>query len=240
MEQFTYIYKQGALCGTARAARTIGPRPPAGYGYPEKTAGVPCRRRACPRSSHPARPPSAESPRLPQPGRTPAPFRSNTGKDAAGCAASYLGIPAAPHHRLQTAERAAAPTGLPDPESGRSTARRQKTANGAGAMEATEAADRLRTRAPRPGIGSLHGEETENGKRCGGNGSNRGSRSAAHPGTPTRNRAVPRRGNRKQQTERRQWQQRSSEGGRSVVCIRNGVKIMPPAEKRSFFLIFAP
>lgn len=60
------------------------------------------------------------------------------------------------------------------------------------------------------------------------------------PGTPTRNRAVPRRGNRKQQTERRQWQQRSSEGGRSVVCIRNGVKIMPPAEKRSFFLIFAP
>lgn len=57
MEQFTYIYKQGALCGTIRAARTIGPRPPAGYGYPEKTAGVPCRRRACPRSSHPARPP---------------------------------------------------------------------------------------------------------------------------------------------------------------------------------------
>ena len=128
--------------------------------------------------------------------------------------ASYLGIPAAPHHRLQTAERAAAPTGLPDPESGRSTARRQKAADGAEAMAATEAADRLRTRAPRPGIGSLHGEETENGKRCGGNGSNRGSRSAAHPGTPG--------------------------GGRSIVRIRNGVKIIPPAEKRSFFLIFAP
>lgn len=169
MEQFTYIYKQGALCGTARAARTIGPRPPAGYGYPEKTAGVPCRRRACPRSSHPARPPSAESPRLPQPGRTPAPFRSNTGKDAAGCAASYLGIPAAPHHRLQTAERA-----------------------------------------------------------------------AAHPGTPTRNRTAQRREQGKRQTKRRRWQQRSCGGGRSIVRTRNGVKIMPPAEKRSFFLIFAP
>ena len=178
--------------------------------------------------------------RLPQPGRTPAPFRSNTGKDAAGCAASYLGIPAAPHHRLQTAERAAAPTGLPDPESGRSTARRQKAADGAEAMAATEAADRLRTRAPRPGIGSLHGEETENGKRCGGNGSNRGSRSAAHPGTPTRNRTAQRREQGKRQTKRRRWQQRSCGGGRSIVRIRNGVKIMPPAEKRSFFLIFAP
>lgn len=60
------------------------------------------------------------------------------------------------------------------------------------------------------------------------------------PGSSTRNRAAPRRGDRKRQTERRQWQQQSSEGGRSVVCIRNGVKIMPPAEKRSFFLIFAP
>lgn len=183
---------------------------------------------------------SAESSRLPQPGRMPAPFRSNTGKDAAGCAASYLGIPAAPHHRLQTAEQAAAPTGLPDPESGRSTARRQKAADGAEAMAATEAADRLRTRAPRPGIGSLHGEETENGKRCGGNGSNRGSRSAAHPGTPTRNRTAQRREQGKRQTKRRRWQQRSCGGGRSVVCIRNGVKIIPPAEKRSFFLIFAP
>ncbi len=62
--------------------------------------------------------------------------------------------------------------GHPDPESDRSTARRQKTANGAGAMEATEAADRLRTRAPRPGIGPFHGEETENSRRSGGNGSN--------------------------------------------------------------------
>lgn len=102
------------------------------------------------------------------------------------------------------------------------------------------AADRLRTRAPRPGIGSLHGEETENGKRCGGNGSNRGSRSAAHPGTPTRNRTAQRREQGKRQTKRRRWQQRSCGGGRSIVRIRNGVKIMPPAEKRSFFLIFAP
>lgn len=51
MEQFTYIYKQGALCGTARAARTIGPRPSAGYGYPEKppvspAGGGPVRGRA--------------------------------------------------------------------------------------------------------------------------------------------------------------------------------------------------
>ena len=95
-------------------------------------------------------------------------------------------------------------------------------------------------RAPRPGIGSLHGEETENGKRCGGNGSNRGSRSAAHPGTPTRNRTAQRRKQGKRQTKRRRWQQRSCGGGRSIVRIRNGVKIMPPAEKRSFFLIFAP
>lgn len=144
------------------------------------------------------------------------------------------------HRRQQTAERAAAPTGHPDPESGRSTARKQKTADGAEAMAATEAADRLRTRAPRPGIGSLHGEETENGKRCGGNGSNRGSRSAAHPGTPTRNRTAQRREQGKRQTKRRRWQQRSCGGGRSIVRIRNGVKIMPPAEKRSFFLIFAP
>lgn len=60
------------------------------------------------------------------------------------------------------------------------------------------------------------------------------------PGTPTRNRTAQRREQGKRQTKRRQWQQRSSEGGRSVVCIRNGVKIIPPAEKRSFFLIFAP
>lgn len=86
----------------------------------------------------------------------------------------------------------------------------------------------------------LHGEETENGKRCGGNGSNRGSRSAAHPGTPTRNRTAQRREQGKRQTKRRRWQQRSCGGGRSIVRIRNGVKIMPPAEKRSFFLIFAP
>ena len=201
MEQFTYIYKQGALCGTARAARTIGPRPPAGYGYPEKTAGVPCRRRACPRSSHPARPPPPNHPACPS--RDERLLRSGQILGAA----SYLGIPAAPHHRLQTAERAAAPTGLPDPESGRSTARRQKaadgaeamaatelligcapghpdpesdrstarrqkTANGAGAMEATEAADRLRTRAPRHGIGPLNGESKESGRRSGGDGSN--------------------------------------------------------------------
>ena len=62
--------------------------------------------------------------------------------------------------------------GHPDPESDRSTARRQKTANGAGAMEATEAADRLRTRAPRHGIGPLNGESKESGRRSGGDGSN--------------------------------------------------------------------
>lgn len=60
------------------------------------------------------------------------------------------------------------------------------------------------------------------------------------PGTPTRNRAAQRREQGKRQTKRRRWQQRSCGGGRSIVCIRNGVKIMPPAEKRSFFLIFAP
>lgn len=157
-------------------------------------------------------PPSAESPRLPQPGRPPAPFRSNTGKDAAGCAASYLGIPAAPHHgckqrsgphppdtptrnravprrgdrKRQTERRqwqqrkpliGCAP-GHPDPESDRSTARRQKTANGAGAMEATEAADRLRTRAPRHGIGPLNGESKESGRRSGGDGSNGAAKAA--------------------------------------------------------------
>lgn len=159
MEQFTYIYKQGALCGTARAARTIGPRPPAGYGYPEKTAGVPCRRRACPRSSHPARPSRDE--RLLRSGQI---------------------------------------------------------------LEKTLPVVLRLIWAFRP----LH---TTGCKQ----------RSGRHPpGSPTRNRAAPRRGDRKRQTERRQWQQRSSEGGRSVVCIRNGVKIMPPAEKRSFFLIFAP
>ena len=39
-------------------------------------------------------------------------------------------------------------------------------------MEATEAADRLRTRAPRHGIGPLNGESKESGRRSGGNGSN--------------------------------------------------------------------
>ena len=146
-----------------------------------------------------------------------------------------------PPHTTGCKQRSGRPrTRALDPESGRSTARRQKTADGAGAMEATEAADRLRTRAPRPGIGPLHGEETESGRRSGGNGSNGGSRSATHPGTPTRNRAAPRREQGKRQTERRQWPQRSCGGGRSVVRVRNGVKIMPPAEKRSFFLIFAP
>ena len=170
MEQFTYIYKQGALCGTARAARTIGPRPPAGYGYPEKTAGVPCRRRACPRSSHPARPP-------PPPNHPACPSRD------------------------------------------------ERLLRSGQILEKTRPVVLRLIWAFRP----LH--TTDCKQRSG----------RPHPpGTPTRNRAVPRRGNRKQQTERRQWQQRSSEGGRSVVCIRNGVKIIPPAEKRSFFLIFAP
>ena len=218
MEQFTYIYKQGALCGTARAARTIGPRPPAGYGYPEKTAGVPCRRRACPRSSHPARPPPPNHPACPsrderllrsgqilektlpvvlrliwafrQLHTTGCKQRSGRphppGSPTRNRAAPRRGDRKRQTERRQWQQRkpliGCAP-GHPDPESDRSTARRQKTANGAGAMEATEAADRLK---------------------------------------------------------RRRWQQRSSEGGRSVVCIRNGVKIMPPAEKRSFFLIFAP
>ena len=159
MEHFPYIYKQGALCGPIRAPRKIGPRPSAGYGYPEKppvspAGGGPVRGRAI----QPGTAPSAESPRLPQPGRMPAPFRSNTGKDAAGCAASYLGIPAAPHHRLQTAERAAAPTGHPDPESGRSTARKQKTADGAEAMAATELRRRQKRR--------LHPKRCENHASC--------------------------------------------------------------------------
>lgn len=208
MKQFTYIYKQGALCGTARAARTIGPRPPAGYGYPEKTAGVPCRRRACPRSSHPARPP-------PPPNHPACPSRDErllrSGQilektlpvvlrliwafrplHTTGCkqrsgrphppgsptrnrAAPRRGDRKRQTERRQWQQRkpliGCAP-GHPDPESDRSTARRQKTANGAGAMEATEAADRLRTRAPRHGIGPFHGEETENSRRSRGNGSN--------------------------------------------------------------------
>lgn len=169
MKQFTYIYKQGALCGTARAARTIGPRPPAGYGYPEKTAGVPCRRRACPRSSHPARPPPPNHPACPS--RDERLLRSGQILEKTLPVVLRLIWAFRPLHTTGCKQR----SGRPHP-----------------------------------------------------------------PGSPTRNRAVPRRGNRKQQTERRQWQQRSSEGGRSVVCIRNGVKIMPPAEKRSFFLIFAP
>ena len=207
MEQFTYIYKQGALCGTARAARTIGPRPPAGYGYPEKTAGVPCRRRACPRSSHPARPPPPNHPACPsrderllrsgqilektlpvvlrliwtfrQLHTTGCKQRSGRphppGSPTRNRAAPRRGDRKRQTERRQWQQRkpliGCAP-GHPDPESDRSTARRQKTANGAGAMEATEAADRLRTRAPRHGIGPLHGEETESGRRSGGNGSN--------------------------------------------------------------------
>lgn len=169
MEQFTYIYKQGALCGTARAARTIGPRLPAGYGYPEKTAGVPCRRRACPRSSHPARPPPPNHPACPS--RDERLLRSGQILEKTLPVVLRLIWAFRPLHTTGCKQR----SGRPHP-----------------------------------------------------------------PGSPTRNRAAPRRGDRKRQTERRQWQQRSSEGGRSVVCIRNGVKIMPPAEKRSFFLIFAP
>lgn len=207
MEQFTYIYKQGALCGTARAARTIGPRPPAGYGYPEKTAGVPCRRRACPRSSHPARPPPPNHPACPS--RDERLLRSGQILEktlpvvlrliwafrplhTTGCKqrsgrphppGSPIRNRAAPRRgdrKRQTERRqwqqrkpliGCAP-GHPDPESDRSTARRQKTANGAGAMEATEAADRLRTRAPRHGIGPLNGESKESGRRSGGDGSN--------------------------------------------------------------------
>lgn len=169
MKQFTYIYKQGALCGTARAARTIGPRPPAGYGYPEKTAGVPCRRRACPRSSHPARPPPPNHPACPS--RDERLLRSGQILEKTLPVVLRLIWAFRPLHTTGCKQR----SGRPHP-----------------------------------------------------------------PGSPTRNRAAPRRGDRKRQTERRQWQQRSSEGGRSVVCIRNGVKIMPPAEKRSFFLIFAP
>lgn len=158
MEQFTYIYinkghsaeppgqpvqsDRGRRPGMA--TRKKPPVSPAG--------GGPVRGRAI----QPA--PSAESPRLPQPGRTPAPFRSNTGKDAAGCAASYLGIPAAPHHRLQTAERAAAPTGHPDTESDRSTARARKAADEAEAMAATELRRRQKRR--------LHPKRCENHASC--------------------------------------------------------------------------
>ena len=207
MEQFTYIYKQGALCGTARAARTIGPRPPAGYDYPEKTAGVPCRRRACPRSSHPARPPPPNHPACPsrderllrsgqilektlpvvlrliwafRPLHTTGCKQRSGRPHPPGSPTRNRAAPRRGDRKRQTERRqwqqrkpliGCAP-GHPDPESDRSTARRQKTANGAGAMEATEAADRLRTRAPRPGIGPFHGEETENSRRSGGNGSN--------------------------------------------------------------------
>jgi len=207
MEQFTYIYKQGALCGTARAARTIGPRPPAGYGYPEKTAGVPCRRRACPRSSHPARPPPPNHPACPsrderllrsgqilektlpvvlrliwafRPLHTTGCKQRSGRPHPPGSPTRNRAAPRRGDRKRQTERRQwqqrkplidCAP-GHPDPESDRSTARRQKTANGAGAMEATEAADRLRTRAPRHGIGPLNGESKESGRRSGGNGSN--------------------------------------------------------------------
>lgn len=207
MEQFTYIYKQGALCGTARAARTIGPRPPAGYGYPEKTAGVPCRRRACPRSSHPARPPPPNHPACPsrderllrsgqilektlpvvlrliwafRPLHTTGCKQRSGRPHPPGSPTRNRAAPRRGDRKRQTERRqwqqrkpliGCAP-GHPDPESDRSTARRQKTANGAGPMEATEAADRLRTRAPRHGIGPLNGESKESGRRSGGNGSN--------------------------------------------------------------------
>lgn len=207
MEQFTYIYKQGALCGTARAARTIGPRPPAGYGYPEKTAGVPCRRRACPRSSHPARPPPPNHPACPsrderllrsgqilektlpvvlrliwafRPLHTTGCKQRSGRPHPPGSPTRNRAAPRRGDRKRQTERRqwqqrkpliGCAP-GHPDPESDRSTARRQKTANGAGAMEATEAADRLRTRAPRHGIGPLNGESKESGRRSGGDGSN--------------------------------------------------------------------
>lgn len=207
MEQFTYIYKQGALCGTARAARTIGPRPPAGYGYPEKTAGVPCRRRTCPRSSHPARPPPPNHPACPsrderllrsgqilektlpvvlrliwafRPLHTTGCKQRSGRPHPPGSPTRNRAAPRRGDRKRQTERRqwqqrkpliGCAP-GHPDPESDRSTARRQKTANGAGAMEATEAADRLRTRAPRHGIGPLNGESKESGRRSGGDGSN--------------------------------------------------------------------
>lgn len=207
MEQFTYIYKQGALCGTARAARTIGPRPPAGYGYPEKTAGVPCRRRACPRSSHPARPPPPNHPACPsrddrllrsgqilektlpvvlrliwafRPLHTTGCKQRSGRPHPPGSPTRNRAAPRRGDRKRQTERRqwqqrkpliGCAP-GHPDPESDRSTARRQKTANGAGAMEATEAADRLRTRAPRHEIGPLNGESKESGRRSGGDGSN--------------------------------------------------------------------
>ena len=169
MEQFTYIYKQGALCGTARAARTIGPRPPAGYGYPEKTAGVPCRRRACPRSSHPARPPPPNHPACPS--RDERLLRSGQILEKTLPVVLRLIWAFRPLHTTGCKQR----SGRPHP-----------------------------------------------------------------PGTPTRNRTAQRREQGKRQTKRRRWQQRSCGGGRSIVRIRNGVKIMPPAEKRSFFLIFAP
>lgn len=137
MEQFTYIYKQGALCGTARAARTIGPRPPAGYGYPEKTAGVPCRRRACPRSSHPARPPPPNHPACPS--RDDRLLRSGQILEKTLPVVLRLIWAFRPLHTTGCKQR----SGRPHP-----------------------------------------------------------------PGSPTRNRAAPRRGDRKRQTERRQWQQR--------------------------------
>ncbi len=82
-------------------------------------------------------PPSAESPRLPQPGRPPAPFRSRYWKRRCRLCCVLLG------------------------HSGRST----------------------------PGCKQRSGRPHP-------------------PGSPTRNRAAPRRGDRKRQTERRQWQQR--------------------------------
>lgn len=139
MEQFTYIYKQGALCGTARAARTIGPRPSAGYGYPEKppvspAGGGPVRGRAI----------------------QPAPLRRITPPAPAGTNACSVPV----KYWKRRCRLCCVLFG----HSGRSTP--QAANSGAGGRT---------HRAPRPGIGPLHGEETESGRRSGGNGSN-GSR----------------------------------------------------------------
>lgn len=136
MEQFTYIYKQGALCGTARAARTIGPRPSAGYGYPEKPP-------VSPAGGGPAR------------GRAiqPAPLRRITPPAPAGTNACSVPV----KYWKRRCRLCCVLFG----HSGRSTP--QAANSGAGGRT---------HRAPRPGIGPLHGEETENSRRSGGNGSN--------------------------------------------------------------------
>lgn len=149
MEQFTYIYKQGALCGTARAARTIGPRPPAGYGYPEKTAGVPCRRRACPRSSHPARPPLRRI-------TPPAPAGTNAcsvpvkyWKRRCRLCCVLFGHSGRSTPQAANSGAGGCAPGHPDTESDRSTARARKAADEAEAMAATELRRRQKHR-PHP------------------------------------------------------------------------------------------